>query len=585
MSEINQVEILIKPQVPKVIDNQQLLVYIPATRITSVSDEFDIEYGKLKLKNPEVATHIYDRNNPHKVTKDQLGLDKVDNTSDKYKPVSVIQQKALDTKLDVTGGIINGNLTVTGDFTAQGKTFIEEATTLAVKNAIIETNAGKIDLNTQLSGLVINKNSTEAYGVVYDPTDNTVKFGQGTVDTKGKFNFIPTEGEPIAIRDDSSKFTESNLVKWDAVKNKFVDSGVNSADIAVKSELAHLEAKINENIIRDPSKTYLVYKGTTVPSVSMDVGEWTFRAGVVIDWGDGSSQTAVANVKNEHTYTDGVEYHLIAISGLTAIPSMCFYDDTSIIEAYISTGAPYMTIDVSAFENAVGLKKIRFSNKVTKLAGSVFLHCTSLEKMIFEGTTAPTLGAPEPISINIIKKIFVPKSAVNAYKTASTWSNYVDKIVYEIDSSDLDGYVKTKNVLEGQAILYLATNGNPNDAVYMSLTKTGYTVPRRYAGGQIEVGDPEGDSDAVPKKYAENNFVKAINVTENTYVYAASSEGPNGRLRVSTIVDGGTLVQRTSDATVRTNDPKSDFDAINKKYFEQYKADLVHYVSTSLLGG
>lgn len=479
---------------------------------------------------------------------------------------------ALASKLDITGGKISGSLdvsgdlSVAGDFTAKGKTFIEEATTLAVKNAIIETNAGKIDLKTILSGLAINKNENATYGLMYDPTDDTVKFGLGSVDENGKFTFNLNEGAALAVRADSRLLYDGHVISWNAERNEFVDSGVNSADIAVKSELAHLEAKINENIIRDPSKTYLVYKGTTVPSVSMDVGEWTFRAGVVIDWGDGSSQTAVANVKNEHTYTDGVAYHLIAISGLTAIPSMCFYDDEGIIEAYISTGAPYMTIDVSAFENAIGLKKIRFSNKVTELAGMAFLNCTSLETMIFESTAAPTLGVPEPIPINAIKKIFVPKSAVNAYKTAPTWSNYVDKIVYEIDSSDLDGYVKAKSVLADQQVVYVASPNNPNDGVYLSLQKTGYTIPRRYANGQIEVGDPEGNSDAIPKKYAEDNFVKAINVTENTYVYAASSEGPNGRLRVTTTAEGGTVVQRTDNATVITNDPVGNYEAVNKQY-------------------
>lgn len=481
---------------------------------------------------------------------------------------------ALASKLDITGGKISGSLdvsgdlSVAGDFTAKGKTFIEEATTLAVKNAIIETNAGKIDLKTILSGLAINKNENATYGLMYDPTDDTVKFGLGSVDENGKFTFNLNEGAALAVRADSRLLYDGHVISWNAERNEFVDSGVNSADIAVKSELAHLEAKINENIIRDPSKTYLVYKGTTVPSVSMDVGEWTFRAGVVIDWGDGSSQTAVANVKNEHTYTDGVEYHLIAISGLTAIPSTCFYDDTSIIEAYISTGAPYMTIDVSAFENAVGLKKIRFSNKVTELAGMAFLHCTSLETMIFEGTTAPTLGLPEPIPINVIKKIFVPKSAVNAYKTAPTWSNYVDKIVYEIDSSDLDGYVKTKNVLEGQAILYLATNGNPNDAVYMSLTKTGYTVPRRYANGQIEVGDPEGDSDAVTKKYAEDNFIPLKQISAGAFIVPQIGYNKEIYWLGSDInLTGSSLAQRTPEGRLRAVAPLEQYDLVNFEYF------------------
>lgn len=138
---------------------------------------------------------------------------------------------AIASKLDKAGGTItgdldvNGDLVVSGDFTAKGKTFIEEATTLAVKNAIIETNAGKTDLKTLLSGLVINKNPTTAYGFVYDPTDDTVKFGQGSVDENGVFTFNSGEGAPIATRADSSKFTAGHLVKWDATKKQLVDAG------------------------------------------------------------------------------------------------------------------------------------------------------------------------------------------------------------------------------------------------------------------------------------------------------------------------------------------------------------------------
>lgn len=145
--------------------------------------------------------------------------------------------EALVVKLDKSGGTISGdlevnkNLVVKGDFTAQGKTFIEDATTLAVKNAIIETNAGKTDLKTLLSGLVINKNSTTAYGFVYDPTDDTVKFGQGSVDENGVFTFNTGEGAPIATRADSSTFTAEHLVKWDNVKKRFVDAGKSISEV------------------------------------------------------------------------------------------------------------------------------------------------------------------------------------------------------------------------------------------------------------------------------------------------------------------------------------------------------------------
>lgn len=480
---------------------------------------------------------------------------------------------ALASKLDVTGGKISGSLdvggdlSVAGDFTAKGKTFIEEATTLAVKNAIIETNAGKIDLKTILSGLAINKNENATYGLMYDPTDDTVKFGLGSIDENGKFTFNLNEGAALAVRADSRLLYDGHVISWNAERNEFVDSGVNSADIAVKSELAHLEAKINENIIRDPSKTYLVYKGTTVPSVSMDVGEWTFRAGVVIDWGDGSSQTAVANVKNEHTYTDGVEYHLIAISGLTAIPSMCFYDDTSIIEAYISTGAPYMTIDVSAFENAVGLKKIRFSNKVTELAGMAFLHCTSLETMIFESTAAPTLGLPEPIPINAIKKIFVPKSAVNAYKTAPTWSNYVDKIVYEIDSSDLDGYVKAIIVADG-TYCYAANSSGPNQRIGVDINAGGYSLAERYEDGRLRAGTPVDDADAVTKKYAEDNFIPLKQINAGAFIVPQIGYNKEIYWLGSDVnLTGSSLAQRTPEGRLRATAPVEQYDLVNLEYF------------------
>lgn len=49
-------------------------------------------------------SHTSNVSNPHKVTKDQVGLGNVDNTSDLNKPVSTAQQTALDKKVDkVTG--------------------------------------------------------------------------------------------------------------------------------------------------------------------------------------------------------------------------------------------------------------------------------------------------------------------------------------------------------------------------------------------------------------------------------------------------------------------------------------------------
>ena len=48
----------------------------------------------------KIDTHIADLSNPHAVTKAQVGLGNADNTSDANKPVSILQQAALDGKVD-----------------------------------------------------------------------------------------------------------------------------------------------------------------------------------------------------------------------------------------------------------------------------------------------------------------------------------------------------------------------------------------------------------------------------------------------------------------------------------------------------
>jgi hypothetical protein len=59
----------------------------------------------------ELAAHEADHDNPHVVTKDQVGLGNVDNTSDTDKPVSTAQQTALDGKVDANPSITGATKT------------------------------------------------------------------------------------------------------------------------------------------------------------------------------------------------------------------------------------------------------------------------------------------------------------------------------------------------------------------------------------------------------------------------------------------------------------------------------------------
>ena len=77
------------------------------TRATSKEDDIienltsEIERALLAEEtiNMSLHEHISDKTNPHNITKDQLELENVDNTSDIDKPVSTAQQNALDSTI------------------------------------------------------------------------------------------------------------------------------------------------------------------------------------------------------------------------------------------------------------------------------------------------------------------------------------------------------------------------------------------------------------------------------------------------------------------------------------------------------
>lgn len=198
----------------------------------------------------QIILHKDNKSNPHAVTAAQVGLGNVDNTSDVNKPVSTAQQAALDEKIDKIGGTFSGNVTIQGNLTVSGTTTTESEQQLAVKENVIVTNADKVNLQALLSGLAINKNSSATYGIMYDPADDTVKFGEGTLDANRKFVFKAGEGHPLAIRADSSQFTDAVLVKWNATKMAFEPASGTWQNLLDKIEITDIDLTLgNETVL------------------------------------------------------------------------------------------------------------------------------------------------------------------------------------------------------------------------------------------------------------------------------------------------------------------------------------------------
>ena len=136
---------------------------------------------------------------------------------------SDIQNGLVKTSSDTTQNI-TGSITISGDLTVQGTQHITKTENLGVKNAMIYTNEDGTTLSVN-GGIGIKKDSTNVYGIVYNPTDDAVELGLGTTTTDGTFTFNSGEGNPVAIRADSSSLFDGNLIAWDGTTLKLVDGG------------------------------------------------------------------------------------------------------------------------------------------------------------------------------------------------------------------------------------------------------------------------------------------------------------------------------------------------------------------------
>lgn len=88
--------------VPNVSTNDQTPTYtVPASNAGLVSGEkIGTAFGKIARAVASLIAHIANKSNPHSVTKAQVGLANVDNTSDVNKPISSATQTALNGKSD-----------------------------------------------------------------------------------------------------------------------------------------------------------------------------------------------------------------------------------------------------------------------------------------------------------------------------------------------------------------------------------------------------------------------------------------------------------------------------------------------------
>ena len=109
------------------------------------------------------------------------------------------------------------------------------------------------------------------------------------------------------------------------------------------------------------------------------------------------------------------------------------------------------TIGSYAMHNSAQLTKVTIPTSVTAISEGAFNGCISLESVYCKPTTTPAGAAGMFDNNHPNRKIYVPATAVDAYKSAQHWSTYADAIVADGSSSSSQA---------NNQILYTSTDGN-----------------------------------------------------------------------------------------------------------------------------
>lgn len=204
------------------------------TKLDGLKDQAGIT-SDINAVQTNLETHINNKSNPHEVTKDQVGLGNVDNTSDANKPISTATQNALNDKFSAT----EGNTL---------KQIVNDMPDLVVTGGSLRHNSDSVSLNLIQQNL---KNPDDAGSFLLkfnSVTDSTA--GIILPSDKSKIDKIITNGHGTKYLADNGQYktVQGGSADIEAIK-KYVDDSVTSARrIGYMMQLTEIDASgLDEN--------------------------------------------------------------------------------------------------------------------------------------------------------------------------------------------------------------------------------------------------------------------------------------------------------------------------------------------------
>ena len=106
---------------------------------------------------------------------------------------------------DLTGDATIQNLTVQGNLTVEGQSFVVESTTVTTKDNIIEINSGEVGagVTSSQAGIVIDRGTENDYMIIFDESDDLFKVGiEGDLETLATREYVTQQIEDINSNND-----------------------------------------------------------------------------------------------------------------------------------------------------------------------------------------------------------------------------------------------------------------------------------------------------------------------------------------------------------------------------------------------
>lgn len=204
------------------------------TKLDGLKAQAEIDTSISNVQN-NLNAHINNRTNPHRVTKEQIGLDQVDNTSDANKPISTATQNALNGKFSATEG---NNL----------KQIVNNMPDYVITEGNLRHNSDNISLNLIQQNLK-NPDDAGSISLKFNPvTDSTA--GIILPSDKSKIDKIITNGNGTKYLSDNGTYKEVQGGSADIESLKqYVNGSISSArSVGYMMQLTEIDASgLDEN--------------------------------------------------------------------------------------------------------------------------------------------------------------------------------------------------------------------------------------------------------------------------------------------------------------------------------------------------